>query len=547
MASVRRSGPAAALVAVMLAMLAGLPPAPAAATDGDRLDALESLAPAPAPATPTSEATGPLFGFADVHCAQDARGDTFVFVGGEGGNERQDPWPDPRADIVEFCADYDEELTLRLSVAEPTDPTSEWQGQTGAYWYVDLQGDGQFDRAIAYERRGDDLAAVVAHRVEGHWRPLEGCSALATYEGSAGEYTVSGITADCLEDSGRLEVAAVMTFETSGGEVVHDASDHRVATGRAGAPTLRPARRLAGADRYATAVEISRASFPGRAAAVYLARADGFADALAAGSLSASSATAGPVLLVPTCGALPDVVRAEIMRLDPPEVVALGGETAVCDGVLTAAAGAGEAARTTSRLAGDAGEPTRWGTAVAVSRHAYPVSGVEEVYLATGDDFPDALAAGPLDGGPLLLVPSCAPLPDAVSAELARLAPGRVVALGGDAAVCEDVLTEAISAAGSEPLADRLAGATRFDTAAEVSFYRFADGAERVYVARADDFPDALAGAVLEGGPILLVPRCGDLPAAVVREIRRLDPPEVVALGGRGAVCEATLRHAANA
>lgn len=93
--------------------------------------------------------------------------------------------------------------------------------------------------------------------------------------------------------------------------------------------------RLAGQDRFATAVAISQAAFPSGAAVVYLARADESPDALAAGSLRD-----GPILLVPSCGELPPVVAAEIRRLAPAQAIALGGPAAVCDAVLAAAAAA---------------------------------------------------------------------------------------------------------------------------------------------------------------------------------------------------------------
>lgn len=83
--------------------------------------------------------------------------------------------------------------------------------------------------------------------------------------------------------------------------------------------------RLAGETRIGTAIAVAQRAFPDGAAAVYLARQDEPADALVAGSL-----TDGPVLLVPACGPVPHDVVDEIMRLAPDEVVALGGERAVC-------------------------------------------------------------------------------------------------------------------------------------------------------------------------------------------------------------------------
>jgi hypothetical protein len=98
--------------------------------------------------------------------------------------------------------------------------------------------------------------------------------------------------------------------------------------------------RVFGPDRFSTSVAISRYEFHGGASEVYLARADNFADAVAAGSLKK-----GPVLLVPDCGELPAVVAEEISRLHPRKVVALGGEAAICDDMLMQAIDAANAGR----------------------------------------------------------------------------------------------------------------------------------------------------------------------------------------------------------
>lgn len=89
----------------------------------------------------------------------------------------------------------------------------------------------------------------------------------------------------------------------------------------------------------------------------------------------------------------------------------------------------------------------RISTAVAISQYEFP-NGAEEAYLARADNFADAVAAGALRRGPVLLVPSCGDLPAVVASELARLSPSRVVALGGPAAVCEDILSQGVAAAG---------------------------------------------------------------------------------------------------
>ncbi len=194
------------------------------------------------------------------------------------------------------------------------------------------------------------------------------------------------------------------------------------------------------------------------------------------------------------------------------------------------------AVTTTDRLAGN----SRYETAVAISEHGFDGAGA--VFVARGDVLADALAAGTLTGGPILLVPRCGDPAPAVIAEMDRLDPRIVIALGGEGAVCESTL----EAAAGDRMTGRLQGANRFATAVAISEHGFADGAATVYLANAADSPDAVAGGSLQGGPILLVPSSGDVPAVVADEIARLDPAEVVVLGGAAAVSDAMATQAAN-
>lgn len=288
--------------------------------------------------------------------------------------------------------------------------------------------------------------------------------------------------------------------------------------------------RVAGGDRFATAVAISQRAFPAGSDTVYLARAFVFADALAAGVL-----TDGPILLVPDgCGGLPDAVTAEIARLDPTEVVALGGPVAICEAQLAAAAGD----RATDRVEGG----DRYATSVAVARRAFP-DGAEHVYVASGGNSPDAVAGGALTRGPILLVPpGGGDVPAVVRDAVADLAPDRVVALGGRSAVSQEQLADAADGRS----AFRLSGDDRFATAARIAEDEF-DGrgvVPTVYLARGDVFADAVAAGSLVDGPVVLVPPCGALPDDVVDVLEDLDPLEVVALGGPAAVCDDLLAAA---
>ncbi len=181
--------------------------------------------------------------------------------------------------------------------------------------------------------------------------------------------------------------------------------------------------RLAGPDRYATAAAVSAAAFARGVPVAYVATGEDHADALAAGALG------GPVLLTAP-DRVPAATRAELARLRPADLVVLGGEQAVPGArVAELEAAAGVPAR---RLAG----PDRFATAAAVAADAFP-DGAPVAVLASDRAFPDALAgatAAAAGSGPVLLVePGC--VPDPVRAELARLAPARLLLVGGPVAV----------------------------------------------------------------------------------------------------------------
>ncbi|WP_109472560.1 cell wall-binding repeat-containing protein [Ornithinimicrobium cavernae] len=299
-------------------------------------------------------------------------------------------------------------------------------------------------------------------------------------------------------------------------------------TGLAADPVVRvPVDRLGGANRYETAVAISRGQFAD-ADTVYLARGDVFADAIAAGSLRD-----GPVLLVPQCGTIPRAVREEVERLDPSEVVALGGTGSICEASLqTAAAG-----RATERLDG----ADRFETASLIAARAFP-DGAGRVYLAEHKESVDAVAGGTLTDGPILLVANGADkVPTATLEAIDALDPTEVVALGGRAVVTQ----AAVSAAGAGRHTDRVAGPDRYATSAAIAERAFPDGSSRTYLANGRSVADAVVGGVLTRGPILLVPDdCRVLSEPVWRRFAAHPPEKAVALGGKGAVCSEQLETA---
>ncbi len=518
------------LVAFTAATLAvGLMAAPSAASASSSQSNLQTALAARAAVTQQgssrAQSTQPqATGSGDQSCFTDTSGDTV-------NNDTDAPTTEPRADIQEFCVGFGPTLTLAARVAQPTDARTDpaWDNGTFVGWFIDTNNDGQGEFFAEFSRDANGVLQTRVLDIRSDQQTVA-CEASAAY---TGWYESSGIEPSCIGGSTDVAVAPGMFYDD--GQVVHrdiapnDGSFVRVVQQTT---TRRDTLRLFGKNRIETSVSISRQEFPnGPVDNVYIARQDVFADAVAGGVL-----TDGPILLVPSEGTLPGVVKTEIDRLNPTRVVALGGQQAVSSSILAQAAQGRRSARHygTSRIE----------TAVKISQAEFRnPADATEVYLARADVFADAVAGGVLMNGPVLLVPSCGTLPTAVKQEIDRLNPDTVYALGGTSAVCDSMLNQA---AGSRP-SDRLAGPSRFETAIEISKHAFPDGATDAIIARADVLADAVAGGVLTSGPILLVPSCGPLPDSVGNEISRVAPDRIVTLGGEQAVCQVMVDQAAKA
>jgi putative cell wall-binding protein len=289
--------------------------------------------------------------------------------------------------------------------------------------------------------------------------------------------------------------------------------------------------RLAGADRYATAAAVSSASFAPGVPVAYVATGANFPDALAGSA--AAAVRGGPMLLVSSAG-VPAATASELSRLRPGQIVVLGGGAVVSEATLQSLVPYATSG-VVRRLAGG----NRFETAAAISADTF-APGVPIAYVATGSNFPDALAGTPAagaQGGPVLLTGKTE-LPAATAAELARLHPGRIVILGGGGVVSDGVASQlqAYTSGG----VTRMAGGDRYATAVSVTSATY-PSADVVYVATGANFPDALAGGPVagrDGRPLLLVPATG-LPDVVRAELLRLNPSSVIILGSTGVVSDA--------
>lgn len=195
---------------------------------------------------------------------------------------------------------------------------------------------------------------------------------------------------------------------------------------------------------------------------------------------------------------------------------------------------------TAARLEG----ATRYDTAAAISRDSFPAS-APAVVLASGANWPDALAAAPLaavTGGPLLLTDPSA-LSIQARDEILRLAPSRIFVIGGTAAVAAAVTSRLETLQAGDDVT-RIAGADRYATAASVAEQIAAEQggvpARRAFVCSGANFADALSGAAAAGAagqPMLLTPQ-DRLASPTADAIAALGITDTVVLGGTGAVSD---------
>jgi zinc D-Ala-D-Ala carboxypeptidase len=216
---------------------------------------------------------------------------------------------------------------------------------------------------------------------------------------------------------------------------------------------------------------------------------------------------------------------------------------------VTAAAPA-QSAPTTDRISG----ADRYATSVAVSRKAFPKSGTAgTVYLVSGETYADGLSAGPaaVAGGAAMLLTEADRLTPAVAAELERLGPERIVVVGQESALSEQVVTSARSIAPVE----RIGGSDRYATSAALARSAFGTaGATTAYIATGRGYADALAAGPAAGAqrsPVVLVDgRASTLAPSVRALLTDLGVTRVTIAGGTSVVStgvEAGLRSALGA
>lgn len=266
---------------------------------------------------------------------------------------------------------------------------------------------------------------------------------------------------------------------------------------------------VAGSDRFATSVKASQMSFADGADTVVIATGRNWPDAL--GGTALAGAVDGPMLLTDT-NSLPGNVADEIERLGATSAYVLGGSSAVADAAfddIEAVVGAGNV----TRIFGT----DRYVTARRIADEVIALGGAEydgTAFVATGANYPDALAAAPIaarNAWPLLLADpeGSISVPTEVSS---------AVILGGEGAVPAGI-EAALQGRLGENNVMRKGASDRYGTASLIAAWSVSQGMywEGVGITTGTNFADALSGGAMLGARrsvMLLTPGDDLAPAA---------------------------------
>lgn len=288
--------------------------------------------------------------------------------------------------------------------------------------------------------------------------------------------------------------------------------------------------RIGGENRIETASMLSAQKFV-TADTVLVATSETYPDALAAAPWAAQL---GAPLLLSRPGGMAGSALAELARLQPSSVLVIGGEQALGQGVLSDIQ-----ATLPTALVERIGGANRYETSAIIAEHVIQDS-TAQVFVASGEDFPDALVLSALaarESAPLVLVKQGS-VPGATQAALDAIDYEALYAAGGPLVLSDAVLT---AAADGVPVT-RYAGDDRYATAAKVLEQFPAEG--RVMVATGLDFPDSLTAvpvAARTGAGVALT-KPDTVPSAVMTQVARLIEevsfPLITIVGGTVAVNE---------
>ena len=206
-------------------------------------------------------------------------------------------------------------------------------------------------------------------------------------------------------------------------------------------------------------------------------------------------------------------------------------------------------------------------TSLAVAEQQFAGKSAERLYIvsAAEGNMVDAATAGMLTDGPIAFVYNNSYVASAVGkfftdAKFAGIK--EVVAIGGDGVISDNTLN-AVKDALKVKKTSRLAGKDRYGTSVAIADYIYSESLKgnKSFAGRVEDkgsylryaylanganehVVDSMVAGTLDNGAILLVQPDGKIPEVVAEFIKKALPTQFSALGGTGAVADATVNEA---
>ncbi|OBR93301.1 N-acetylmuramoyl-L-alanine amidase LytC precursor [Clostridium ragsdalei P11] len=261
--------------------------------------------------------------------------------------------------------------------------------------------------------------------------------------------------------------------------------------------------RLSGQNRIDTALDIAKATYPGKISNVVIASAQNYPDALS-GSVLAYKLNA-PMLLVGSTDENQQKVLAYIKTCmdNTGSVYILGGNGAVSkefEDKVTA-----NGFKNITRLGG----ADRYETSEKIAEKLN-VNKETPVVIVSGENYADAVSissTAAVNQYPILLARKNE-IPDTIKKEVSTINPTKVFIIGLQGSIGQEVentIAQIIPIEKSN--ITRIGGSDRYETSLEIGKYFKLDGNEAC-IASGNNFPDALAGSIYAGkhnAPIVLV------------------------------------------
>lgn len=197
------------------------------------------------------------------------------------------------------------------------------------------------------------------------------------------------------------------------------------------------------------------------------------------------------------------------------------------------------------RVAGD----TRYDTMSELISNVGGWSASDKVILASGANYPDALAASALAGvydAPIILTDPTE-LSSKAAATIKQLNPSTIYVVGGPSAVSDAALQEATNICGSNTI--RLYGSTRYETSLEI-LRQCNSSSDTVIVATGANYADSLSVspfAYVTKSPIVLCDPYGGLAQEAIEAIRAGGFSRAILVGGNAAVPDVVISQLNNA